>query len=154
MFIMESMGSRSRRARRVFTPQFMVEIVEVCQGGHSIAQVARDFELTETAVLEWIKQAERDAGTRPDGLTSAERAELAALRRESRQRGVARGRGDPQVGHGLLREPDPVNVDPFIETEQAQHGAVARPCQLMQVSGAAYYTRRHGPSQRARTDAA
>ena len=33
---------------------------------------------------EWVKQAERDAGTRADGsLTSAERKELAELRRES-----------------------------------------------------------------------
>ncbi len=50
------------------------------------AQVARDFDLTETAVREWAKQAERDAGTRPDGgLTSAERKELAELRRENRR---------------------------------------------------------------------
>jgi len=39
--------------------------------------VARDFDLTETAVREWVKQAERDAGTRGDGLTSSEREELA-----------------------------------------------------------------------------
>jgi transposase len=48
-------------------------------------QVARDFDLTETAVREWVKQAERDAGTGSDGLTSAERAELAQLRRENRR---------------------------------------------------------------------
>ena len=47
---------------------------------------ARDFDLTETAVREWVKQAERDAGTRDDGgLTTAERDELAALRRENRR---------------------------------------------------------------------
>ena len=35
---------------------------------------------------EWVRQAERDAGTRSDGgLTSAERQELAALRRENRR---------------------------------------------------------------------
>jgi transposase len=34
-------------------------------------------------VREWVKQVERDAGTREDsGLTSAERRELAELRRE------------------------------------------------------------------------
>jgi transposase len=32
-----------------------------------------------------LKQAERDAGTRPDGLTTAERDELAQLRRENRR---------------------------------------------------------------------
>jgi hypothetical protein len=41
--------------------------------------------LTETAVRAWIKQADLDAGTRSDGLTSDERDELAALRRENRR---------------------------------------------------------------------
>jgi transposase len=55
-------------------------------GPRSVGQVARDFDLTETAVREWVKQAERDAGTRQDGgLTSAKRRELAVLRRENRQ---------------------------------------------------------------------
>src|SRR4051794_1235460 len=37
----------------------------------------------------------------------------------SRQPPAARGRRDPQAGHGLLREGDPVNVYPFIEAEKA-----------------------------------
>jgi transposase len=54
-----------------------------CQrGDRSIGQVARDFDLTETGVREWVKQAERDAGTRTDdGLTTSEKDELAQLRR-------------------------------------------------------------------------
>ena len=41
------------------------EIVELCQrGDRSVGQVARDFDLTETAVREWVRQAERDAWTR------------------------------------------------------------------------------------------
>jgi transposase len=49
-------------------------------------QVAKDFDLTETTVREWVKQAERDSGTRQDGgLASTERQELAELRRESRR---------------------------------------------------------------------
>ena len=44
-----------------------------------------DFELTETAVRRWVKQAELDAGTRSDGLTSDEQAELAQRRRENRR---------------------------------------------------------------------
>ena len=35
---------------------------------------------------QWVKQAERDAGTRDDGgLSTSEREELAALRRENRR---------------------------------------------------------------------
>ena len=84
---METMGRKKPRQRRSFTPEFKTEIVELCQrGDRSVAQVARDFDLTETAVREWIKQAERDAGTRQDGgLTSVERQELVQLRRECRQ---------------------------------------------------------------------
>jgi transposase len=84
---MESMGSKKQRPRRSFTSEFKAEIVELCRGGdRSIGQVARDFDLTETAVREWVKQAERDAGTRVDGgLTSAEREELAQLRRDNRR---------------------------------------------------------------------
>ena len=83
---MESMGKKPRR-RRSFTPEFKAEVVELCQrGDRSVGQVARDFDLTETAVREWVRQAERDAGTRQDGgLTSAERRELAELRRENRR---------------------------------------------------------------------
>ena len=85
---METMERKQPRARRSFTPEFKAEIVELCQrGDRSIGQVARDFDLTETAVREWVRQAARDAGDGDGdgGLTSAERQELAALRRENRQ---------------------------------------------------------------------
>jgi transposase len=84
---MESVGKKPRRHRRAFTPEFKAEIVELCQrGDRSVGQVAKDFDLTETAVREWVKQAERDAGTRQDGgLTSSEQQELAQLRRENRR---------------------------------------------------------------------
>ena len=83
---MESVEQRRPRQRRSFTAEFKAEIVELCQrGDRSVRQVARDFDLTETAVREWVRQAERDAGTRTDGVSSAERDELAQLRRENRR---------------------------------------------------------------------
>jgi transposase len=89
MSVMESMEHSKPCARRSFTPEFKAEIVELCgRGDRSIGQVARDFDLTQTAVRAWVRQAERDAGSRRDGgLTSAERPELSALRRENRRRG-------------------------------------------------------------------
>jgi transposase len=82
---MSTMDRKKPRARRSFTPEFKAEIVEVCQrGDRTVAQVARDFDLTETAVRAWVRQAEADAGERP-GLTSEERQELTRLRRENRQ---------------------------------------------------------------------
>lgn len=51
----------------------------------SVGQAATYFSLTETAVREWVMQAERGAETRQDGsLTSVERKELAELRAENR----------------------------------------------------------------------
>jgi transposase len=55
----------------------------VRSSGKPVATIAREMDLTETAVREWVRQAEVDAGRR-DGLTSAEREELAALRKENR----------------------------------------------------------------------
>jgi transposase len=86
MFVMESMGKKKPRPRRAFTPEFKAEIVELCQhGDRTVGQVAKDFDLTETAVRAWVQQAELDAGTRDDGMTTAERDELAQLRRENRR---------------------------------------------------------------------
>lgn len=51
--------------------------------GSSIGQVARDLDLTETAVRRWVSQAEVDSGRKP-GLTTTEREELSQLRRENR----------------------------------------------------------------------
>jgi len=55
----------------------------VCTSGSSIAEVARRMDLSETAVRAWVRQAEVDSGDR-EGLTSAEREELARLRKENR----------------------------------------------------------------------
>ena len=72
------------RARRSFSAQFKAETVELIRSsGKTIGEVCRDLDLTETAVRRWVQQAEIDAGKRP-GLTTAERAELAELRRENR----------------------------------------------------------------------
>ena len=81
---METMERKKPRPRRSFTPEFKAEIVELCQRGErSIGQVAKDFDLTETNVRTWVKQAEIDQGVRP-GLTTEERDELTKLRRENR----------------------------------------------------------------------
>jgi transposase len=77
-------GGSSRVAAGSFTPEFKAGIVERCRAGdRTIGQVAKDFDLTETAVRAWVNQVETDAGQRP-GLSSDERAELARLRRENR----------------------------------------------------------------------
>jgi transposase len=84
MPVMETV-ERKPRPRRSFTAEFKADVVERCRrGDRSVGQVAKDFDLTETAVREWVRQADVDAGERP-GLTSSERDELAQLRRENRR---------------------------------------------------------------------
>ncbi|WP_251830811.1 transposase [Streptomyces sp. ATCC 21386] len=52
---MESMGKKKPHPRRSFTPEFKAEIVELCQrGDRSVGQVAKDFDLTGTAVT-WMR---------------------------------------------------------------------------------------------------
>ena len=81
---METMERKQPRARRSFTPEFKAEIIELCRrGDRSVGQVAKDFDLTETNVRNWVKQAEIDQGERP-GLTTEEKEELTRLRRENR----------------------------------------------------------------------
>jgi transposase len=67
----------------VFTPKFKADAVGlVTAGGKSIAEVVKQFDLTETALREWVRRAEADAGNGPPGaLTTAERAELIDLRK-------------------------------------------------------------------------
>ena len=75
-----------KRARRKFTAEYKAEVVRLVRdGGKNLGQVSRDLGLTESAVRHWVKQSAVDAGEGGTGaLTTAERAELVALRREAR----------------------------------------------------------------------
>jgi transposase len=83
MSIMETM-ERERRPRRSFSKEFKRDAVALVRSsGKSIPEVARDLDLTESALREWVRQADVDDGRR-DGLTTTEREELARLRKENR----------------------------------------------------------------------
>jgi transposase-like protein len=76
----------TKRKRRKFTPEFKAETVRlVRESKKTIAEIARDLELTESALRSWVAQAEVDAGQGPAGsLTTSEREELMRLRRENK----------------------------------------------------------------------
>ena len=78
---------KPRRERRYFTPEFKAEAVRLSKvGDRTVTQVAVDLDLTETALREWVKRSDIDAGNGPPGaLTSEERAELTQLRRENKR---------------------------------------------------------------------
>ena len=76
----------ARRKRRKFNPEFKAEAVRLARvGDRSIQQIATDLDLTESALRNWVSQAEVDAGQSPtasEALSTAEKAELSELRRE------------------------------------------------------------------------
>src|SRR4051812_39588474 len=79
-----SMAKReAKRKRRSFTAEFKAEAVRLCKAGdRTIGQVAKDLALTETALRDWVKRADVDAGSGPPGaLTTDERDELRELRK-------------------------------------------------------------------------
>src|SRR5215216_6137401 len=67
-----------------FSAEFKAEAVRLCRvGDRSIGQVAKDLDLTEGALRDWVKRADIEVGKGPPGaLTAAEREELARLRKQ------------------------------------------------------------------------
>jgi len=79
------MSEMPRRRRRKFTAEQKADAVRMVREVGNLAKVARDLDLTETSLRNWVKQADIDAGRGPDGaLTTEEREELRRLRRENR----------------------------------------------------------------------
>jgi len=142
---------QQHKRRRQFSKQFKAETVGLIRSsGKSVPQVCRDLDLAESVVRRWIAQADIDDGRR-EGLTTAEREELAKLRKEVR---VLREERD------ILKKPQPTSLgrrpgEPlrFIAAEPA-NSPVVRLCRALRVSTSGFYDwQRHQPSARAHTDA-
>ena len=66
-----------------YSAEFRAEAIRLVQSsGKSKTAIAHELGISLEALRAWIRQAELDAGERPDGLTSEELAELRKLRRE------------------------------------------------------------------------
>ena len=75
-----------RRPRRQFTDEFKAQTVRlVLEEGQSVSAVARDLDLTASALRQWVEQARADQTHGKTGLTTVEREELSRLRKENRQ---------------------------------------------------------------------
>ena len=68
-----------------YTAEFKRQMVDLVRSGRTAASLAKEFGPSAWTVALWAKQDARDAGKGDGGLTSAERAELAQLRRENRK---------------------------------------------------------------------
>ena len=82
------MKKKNRRERRQFTPEFKAEAVRLVQvGGKSIAQVATELDLTQSALRSWVERARRE---KQGGLSADERQELLRLRKENKRLAMER----------------------------------------------------------------
>jgi transposase len=74
------MGRRSK-----YPPELRERAVRLARGSdRPISAVARDLGVHRETLRTWVRQDEADDGTRADQLTTAEREELTALRKEVR----------------------------------------------------------------------
>jgi len=72
------------RTRPPCSEEFKRETIELVRiSSKSQRQITEDLGISDVTLRNWVKQAERDAGKRPDGVSSDEREELARLRREN-----------------------------------------------------------------------
>ncbi len=76
---------KQNRARRSYTDEFKAGAVAlVLDEEKTVAQVARDLDLTASALSGWVERARADRSNGKTGLTTAEREELLRLRKENR----------------------------------------------------------------------
>jgi transposase len=77
---------KRQRARRSFTDEFRAGAVRlVLEEGKSVGLAARELDLTESSLRNWVERARADRGTgKPGVLTTAEREELGRLRKDVR----------------------------------------------------------------------
>ena len=77
--------TKRKRSRRSFTEEFKAGAVRlVLEEGKTVGAAARDLDLTESSLRKWVEQARADRTKGKTGLTTAEREELARLRKENR----------------------------------------------------------------------
>jgi transposase len=76
-----TMGS----TRRSFTPEYKQDAVAlIVDGGHTIVEVAKKLEISETSIRKWVKKIQPPTEPVPEKqLSESERAELARLRKEN-----------------------------------------------------------------------
>ena len=79
------------RTRPPYPPEFRREAIKLVRiSSKSQHQIAEDLGISDVTLRNWVKQAERDEGKRPDGLSTDERDELHRLRRENQTLRVER----------------------------------------------------------------
>ena len=78
------------KSHEPYPEEFRQQIIALVRAGRTPGELAQEFEPSSQAIRNWVKQADRDAGLRRDGLTTEERAELRRLRQENKQLRIER----------------------------------------------------------------
>lgn len=78
------MAKRRGPGRRGYPAELRQRVVDLLATGRRVADVARDLGVSEQAIYGWRRQERIDRGVEP-GLSSLERAELAAAQRRIRE---------------------------------------------------------------------
>jgi transposase len=77
------------KSRPPYPAEFRQQMIELVCAGRNPAELTREFGCNSQSIRNWVAQAGVDSGKAPRGkegaLTSAEREELARLRRQVRQ---------------------------------------------------------------------
>jgi transposase len=71
-----------------YPAEFRQQMIELVHAGRTPAELSREFGVSGQTIANWVAQVAIDKGkplAGKDGLTSAEKQELARLRRENRQ---------------------------------------------------------------------
>ncbi|AEM84254.1 transposase [Streptomyces violaceusniger] len=120
-----------------------------------IRRMAEELGVHHEALRNWIRQAEADAGERGDILTTAEREELAALRKENAQ--LKRANEVLRTASAFFRgpaRPDPAQVTALVDAHP--HLGVEPVLRELSIPSSTYYRWRQAekePCKRRRQDA-
>jgi transposase len=110
------------QSRPPYPAEFRRQMVELVQSGRTPGELSREFGVTSQSISAWVAQAAADSGKPLPGkdvLSTAEREELARLRRQVKRleqerdilandsRDVPRPFAKKQRAPTLLRRPDP-----------------------------------------------
>ena len=142
------------RTRPPYPEEFKREAIKLVGiSSKSQHQIAEDLGISDVTLRNWVKQAERDEGKRPDGLSSDEREELARLRRENRRCGwsARTSRRQPLFSPG---RPASRRRDFFADRGGEGELSGLRMCRALGVNRTSFHDwQRRAPSDRELTDA-
>jgi len=73
------------RKRRTFTPEFKLQLVKLYENGKSRADIAREYDITPSALDRWIKNHQESGSFTAKDNRTEEENEIIRLRKENQR---------------------------------------------------------------------